>query len=140
MIDNKKMLMDLFSPNSINKILRVGSEVTTKELEVYERKLAADDKSYRMRQILGVWKEQQNQDRTMRRLYGNILLFFMGGEILLSIILIFLIGSKCMNYDEWVINIFFVGVFTQVSSFIIVIVKYLFPDIKEEFIKVIERL
>jgi len=118
----------------------VVDNVTEDDIDTYSKRVRTEDQSYKLRTVVAAWKEEQDLDRGMRRRYGWVLLSLFGVEILLAGVLIFLIGFRVIELKEWIINVFFVGVFTQTSSLVIVVVKYLFPEIKIELLKLINQL
>jgi hypothetical protein len=123
-----------------NKVTGILGSVNPDEIDNYTRAQEALDKSYRIRTVLAVWKDEQGLDRVLRSRYAKILLGFLGFEILLASVLIFFIGFGIFQIKEWIINVFFVGVFSQASSLVVVIVKYLFPQIKAEFLKLLKEI
>lgn len=101
--------------------------VTPEEVGVYTQIQAADDQSYKIRTVIDTWKEQQKEERNMRR---NIAYFIMGAlfiEIIVGNVILFLLGVEKLNLSEWVSNVFYVGMYTQVVAIATIVVRNLFP-------------
>jgi len=90
--------------------------------------------------MLIAWKDIQNDERRLRSRYAGWLLFGLFLELLIASSAFFLIGFRILTIDQWIANIFFVGVFGQVASMVSAVLRYLFPDKSNLLSELIERL
>lgn len=113
-----------------NIVTRIGDAVTPADIDAYGKWQDIRDQSYRLRTVLGAWKTQQNQDRTMRRHYANWLMLAMGFQIVAINIVFILMGCKVLVFEQWTANTFIMSVFAEVAALVLLVVKYLFarPD------------
>ena len=135
-MENLKAYFSIGSKN----IKEIVNNVSYEEIDVYSKLKQTEDKSFRLHAIISAWEKEQDLDRGLRNKYSLALICFFGFEIILASTLMILISFKIIDVKEWIVNVFFAGVFTQTSALVITVVKYLFPEIKIEFLKLIKNL
>ena len=131
--------------NSLESALRdhgvqLGSTVAPEEVDTHIRATEASDRSYRLRTIVNEWSIQQREDRSLRRLYANWILGFLGFELVFVAASFLLIGFGGIVVTESLSEVFIGSVFLQVISVAAVVVKYLFPDTSTRFLDLLEKL
>lgn len=125
------------SPEDISKPdhLRVGrvvtSEVTSEDLKgQFERELRLRqhlDDSWALHEIVSNWSQQQSSERVLRGVIAGSLLLLFTLESLCAFGVLVCIGIGRLTFSQWVAEVFFVLVFTQVASCLTIVIKYLFP-------------
>src|SRR3989304_711791 len=81
--------------------------VTTEDIDVFAKRQDVLDRSHRLRTIVNTWKDQQDQDRALRKTYAKVLLWILALEVVMATTAFFLIGANVISVDTWVANVFF---------------------------------
>jgi hypothetical protein len=89
--------------------------------------------------IINAWRQQQTQDREMRRVYANWLMLVMSGQIAAINIIFILIGCGLLKFEPWTANVFITAVFVEIASLVLLVVKYLFPATTDKILDLIDR-
>lgn len=97
-------------------IVGIGSRVTSDDIDTYDRL-----------EQLASRAAGQRSERTLRLVYGWVLLLLLSIEIVSVLVIAFLIGFGVIELHRWVATTFIGGTFTQVSGLAFLIVRYLFP-------------
>ena len=93
-----------------------------------------ENKNRKNKAVITGWQEQQKIDKWMRIIYAIIFLAVVISQLVVINIIVFKIGMKKLEFDQWVINIFFVSVFGEITGMMYIIVKYFFLPIGKEMI------
>lgn len=148
-----------FSPGALAKVEKLEAAVSQEELDRFEPPrpsdlqyysqqqieawgvwLQASDKSLRMRTMLDAWREQQGHERRLRSLYAALLVMVLFAQVCMANAAFLLIGYQRIVVSPWVADVFFLGVFGQITSMIFLILRYLFPDKPSGLAELLERL
>jgi hypothetical protein len=89
--------------------------------------------------IINAWKQQQTQDRAMRRVYANWLMAVMSLQIVVIHVVFVLIGCGVLKFEPWTANVFITAVFAEISAMVLLVVKYLFPATTDKILDLIDR-
>jgi hypothetical protein len=89
--------------------------------------------------IINAWRQQQTQDREMRRVYANWLMLVMSCQIAAINIIFILIGCGLLKFEPWTANVFITAVFADIASLVLLVVKYLFPATTDKILDLIDR-
>jgi hypothetical protein len=89
--------------------------------------------------IINAWRQQQIQDREMRRVYANWLMVVMSLQIVLINVIFVLIGLAILKFEQWTANVFITAVFAEISAMVLLVVKYLFPATTDKILDLIDR-
>jgi hypothetical protein len=89
--------------------------------------------------IINAWRQQQIQDREMRRVYANWLMVVMSLQIVLINVIFVLIGLAILKFEQWTANVFITAVFAEISALVLLVVKYLFPATTDKILDLIDR-
>ena len=90
--------------------------------------------------IVKEWKNQQEQDRRMRKTYANWLLVVMSAQMVAINVIFVLIGTGCLKFEAWTAKTFVMAVFAEVASLVLLVVKYLFPATSDKSLDLMDRL
>lgn len=102
-------------------------------LDAYKTVNEVQYKMHKLTQILDIWKEQQNNDRDMRKTISYWILGILGVEVLAANVAMFCLGFGFMTIsDPWLTKIFFTAVFAQVVAILMFVIKNLFPERKSD--------
>lgn len=71
--------------------------------------------------------ERENQDRKLRRLYGNVILGLLVLQLIFIAAVVFLLGFGIIALDRWVATTVVSGTLAEVSGMAYLVVRYLFP-------------
>ncbi|MEL7609884.1 MAG: hypothetical protein AAGU74_10290 [Bacillota bacterium] len=117
--------VDLFSVKAQNSISSIN-EQETNNIDDLIKVQAATDKSHIIHGLLSSWATQQSQERKLRRLYAICFMFILGIQIILLNTVFILIGLDKLNISDIQFNAFFISVFGEIISLVLIITKYLF--------------
>jgi hypothetical protein len=113
----------------------VGKSISSNDFDGFLKIKDYQNKSYHLRTLVEVWKEQQNQDRETRKYYAKWLLIVICLQIGVINTLFVLIGLGVIKTSEWTSNTFIVSVFAEISAMVLVVINYLFPKSKTASLK-----
>ncbi len=120
-------------------VLEVGEPVTSEQIDNIGKLQDIQERAKHHRTIVSAWKQQQDQDRKMRKLYANWLMGAMSVQVLAINIIFVLIGCGVLKYEPWTANTFVMATFAEISAFILLVVKYLFPATSDRILELIDR-
>lgn len=132
------MAVEIFGEN--DRIQDIGDPVTEDDIRLHKERTEIEDRSFKLRTIINKWAEQHEADRKLRLKYAYWLLGALFFQIITINTIVFLYGFGIIILQEWVANIFVMSVFTEVTTMIFIILKYLFPKSGAEFLNLIEKL
>jgi hypothetical protein len=89
--------------------------------------------------IVGAWRQQQTQDRAMRRTYARWLMTVLSAQLIVIHVCFILIGCGYLKFEPWTVNVFVAAVFAEISAMVLLIVKYLFPPTTDKILDLIDR-
>jgi hypothetical protein len=118
----------------------LGVPVTSEEVDTYGRYREIEDRSFRLRTVVGAWESQQTEERRLRRSYGTAILIALCVQTFLADVVFILIGVGKIAIAPWVANIFIVSVFGQIVALAVVVVRHLFPQTSSEILRLIEKI
>ena len=122
------------------EVKQLGDPVTQKDVDSYLKIQDAEDKSYRLRAIVGAWDKQQTADRKMRRGYAWFFIGIIAFQIVAINVAFFLIGYDVIKLDPLVLKVFFIPILAEIVSMTLIILKYLFPEFGTELLELIRKL
>lgn len=118
---------------------KIGKPVTSAEIDEIGKLQDIRERSRHHRTIVRAWKQQQDQDRKMRKTYATWLLLAMSAQIVAIHIIFILIGTGGLEFQQWTTNTFVMSVFAEVSAMALLVVKYLFPATSDKVLDLIDR-
>ena len=89
--------------------------------------------------IVSAWRQQQTQDRAMRRTYARWLMTVLSVQLFVIHVCFILIGCGYLKFEPWTVNVFVAAVFAEISAMVLLIVKYLFPPTTDKILDLIDR-
>lgn len=90
------------------------------------RKILKEESDYL--KVLSIWTKEKQADRIMKIVLCASLGVLLVAQIVCINIIIFKIGLKSMEFDEWTIRLFITGVFAEIVALVKIIVNNLFPE------------
>ena len=127
-------------PATIKQVAeKVGKPLTSDEIADIGKLHDIQDRSKHHRTIVTAWKQQQEQDRKMRKIYATWLMIVMSCQIVGINTIFILIGCGVLTFDQWTTNTFVVSVFAEISALVLLVVKYLFPATSDKVLDLIDR-
>lgn len=136
-MDNQQIVRELFS-DSTKKMIYEVSPAPVSSLEDLIKVQEATDKSHKLHSVLESWSEQKTEERKLRKLYALCFVVILGLQILVLNTVLILIGCKVLSISEVQFNVFFVSMFGEITAFVLIVTKYLFPQ--ESDTKLIETI
>jgi len=125
-------------PQSIRNLVEAVAEpISPTEIDVYGRWQEIENDSFRVRTVLNAWKQQQTQDREMRRKYANWLMLAMGLQMASVNLIFILLGCQVLAFEPWTANTFIMSVFAETAALVLFVVKYLFARPEDTVLKLI---
>ncbi len=86
----------------------------------------------RLSALIEAWKEQQSQERKLRKVIGYWLFILITFQIVAIFSIVFLDGFEIINVDATVVKIIIPGALAEVFGMGYLVVKYLFsPSVKD---------
>ena len=121
---------------------RVGVEevrepVTSEQINNIGKLQDIHERAKHHRTIVNAWKNQQDQDRKMRKLYATWLMVVMSIQIVAINVIFILIGCKVLMFEPWTANTFVMAVFTEIGALVLLVVKYLFPATSDKILELL---
>jgi hypothetical protein len=121
--------MAKFTSDLSSFLEEVGEVITPEKVSLYKevREVHQWHETERIR--VAAWKEQQIQDREMRKNYATWLLIAMSFQVVAINVVYVLMGLKYLEFQPWTANTFIMSVFAQIAALVLVVVKYLFAPV-----------
>ncbi len=120
-------------------VVEVGAEVTSEQIDHLGKLQDIQERSKHRRTIVSVWKQQQDQDRKMRKTYANWLMGAMSVQVFAINVVFVLIGTGVLKYEQWTANTFVMATFAEIGALVLLVVKYLFPTTADRILDLIDR-
>ncbi len=120
-------------------VVEVGEPVKDDRIDAIGKLQDIQERGKHHRTIINVWKQQQDQDRKMRKLYATWLMIAMSLQVIAINVIFILIGSGMLKFEQWTANTFVMAVFAEVSALVLLVVKYLFPATSDRLLELIDR-
>ncbi|PJJ58608.1 hypothetical protein [Hymenobacter chitinivorans] len=133
-------LLQALPPELRNQVAAVGEQVNPGELESFERVTRARDQSYKLQTLVTAWKQQHEAERSLRQKVAWCILGALAFQILLVNTCFFLIGFNVLHVDADLSKIFVLAVFAEIVSMVLIVLRYLFPQVGTEFLQLIKEL
>lgn len=127
-------------PEEYGPIRRVYEELNSGDIAALERQYQAEDRRYRLRTVIEVWQQQQEEERALRKVYANWIRIAVYIQIAYIDLMAILLGLGILRLDRWVAYSLIVTVFLEIVALATVIVRHLFPRLEGEFLNLIEKL
>jgi hypothetical protein len=121
-------------------VTTIAEPVTSDDIDTYRQLREIEDRSYKLRTIIGAWERQQGEERKLRRSYAGWLLFLLFLQVILVNAGFLLVGLKYLIIEEWVAKTFIIAVLGEIAGMTLVVVRYLFPKGANNFPNIIEKL
>ena len=102
-------------------------DVTPEELDIYKGYKGLENYRFKLETVLEIWQKQEEQDRNLRKIVAYAIFGGLGVELIIGNLIMILMGFGKIKIEQWVANIFFVGMYTQIVTLVTVVVKNLFP-------------
>jgi hypothetical protein len=117
---------------------KAGGPLTNDQIDAIGKFQDIQERGKHHRTIVNAWKQQQDQDRKMRKLYATWLMLAMSVQVVVVNIIFVLIGCGVLKYEPWTANTFVMAVFAEVSALVLLVVKYLFPSTSDKILELID--
>ncbi|MGC1137782.1 hypothetical protein V7E39_09490 [Bacillus sp. B38] len=115
--------------------------ITPEQAEVFKNIQQVKDNSFKIRQVISTWKENESNERKMRKKIAYFILFTLGVEMVLGNAILMLIGFlPDFRPPEWTCNLFFTGMYTQIVAVATIVVRNLFPPTTKDSSSAISEL
>lgn len=118
---------------------KVAGPVTNEQIDAIGKLQDIQERGKHHRTIVNAWKQQQDQDRKMRKLYATWLMIAMSAQVVAINVIFALIGRGVLKFDQWIANTFVMAVFAEVVALVLLVVKYLFPATSDKVLDLIDR-
>lgn len=119
--------------------VEIGGKTTSKQIDNLGKLQAIQERSKHRRTIISAWKQQQAQDRKMRKMYANWLIGIMSVQVVAINVIFVLIGCGVLKFEPWTANTFVTATFAEVGAMVLLVVKYLFPATTDRILELIDR-
>jgi hypothetical protein len=127
-------------PATIRQVVeKVGKPVTSEDIDAIGKLREIEERRKRHRTIVGAWKQQQEEDRKMRKTFATWLMVVMSVQIIGINIIFILMRLGFLKVEPWTANTFVMSVFAEVSALVLLVVKYLFPTTSDKILDLIDR-
>lgn len=120
-------------------VVEVGSPVTSEQIDNIGKLQNIQERIKHHRTIVNAWKQQQDQDRKMRKTYANWLMGAMSVQVAAINVIFVLIGCGILKFEPWTANTFIMATFAEISALVLLVVKYLFPPTTDRILDLIDR-
>lgn len=143
---NSEIPVGRTNDEAVDKILHNANvkKLAPEDLESYKVVADVRDRRFKMQTILGIWRRTQEGERQLRK---NVAYWILGAlffELAAGNAAFFLIGFDRFTVSEWVAQTFIIGMYTQIVSIVLIVVKSLFPvpktDILSEINQMVDKL
>lgn len=126
-------------PEKLRDLVRdvVSAPVSPSDVDSYGKLRQIQDRSHRLRTIVKAWKDQQTQDRKMRARYASYLIMAMGVQTLVVNIIFILMGCGVLTFEPGTAKTFFLSVFAEIASMVLLVVKYLFTPSSDRVLQLL---
>jgi hypothetical protein len=106
--------------------------LTDQDLNAYQTVNAVENSKIKLNTVLDLWKTQTKTDIELRKRFAYYVLAALFIELLCGNAIMFLIGFGLLDIKEWVANVFYVGMYGQIISITLYVIRYLFPAPKKD--------
>lgn len=120
-------------------VVEVGDPVTSEDIDNLGKLQNIQERTKHHRTIINAWKQQQDQDREMRKLYANWLIGIMSIQVVAINVIFVLIGRGFLKFEPWTVNTFVTATFAEIGALVLLVVKYLFPATTDRILDLIDR-
>jgi hypothetical protein len=136
---------DNFISNSIsseisNLISSIEEPVTPDDIDTYGKYKDIENKSRKINTILRAWNAQQQQERDLRNSYAKTFIVIIVLQLAVINLVVVLVGLGCLFLPQWVFTTLVISVFGEISAMSMVIIKYLFPEMSNKLLDLLEKL
>ncbi|MEC1792201.1 hypothetical protein P9D84_12595 [Bacillus vallismortis] len=115
--------------------------ITPEQAQAYKSVSEANDNSFKVRQVIGTWKTNEENERKMRKRVAAFVLGALGVEMLIGNIIFVLMGfNPNFKLSQWTCNLFFTGMYTQIVAVATIVVRNLFPPTTKDSSSAISEL
>jgi hypothetical protein len=118
---------------------KVGGPVTSEQIDAIGKLQDIQERGKHHRTIVAAWKQQQEQDRKLRKLFATWLMVAMSVQVVAIYVIFVLIGCGLLKFEEWTANTFVMSVFAEVGGLVLLVVKYLFPATSDKILDLVDR-
>ena len=108
------------------QIAKVMDEVPIGSLTVQPKDVYEQVYSSKAEAVIGEWKNQCNQDRSLREKYAIWVFVLVTAQIGFVFLVIILVGRGYLDIKESILNILIPSVLAEVFGMGLIVVKYLF--------------
>lgn len=134
----------LKSLGEIDELLEMSEGVESEKdpVDFEKSRILKDDEARRDKdkRILQLWINQESSERKLRVGVVSGLGIILAGELIVGNMAFLKIGEGSMQFPEWTVQIFFMGMFTQIISMVFFVVKSLFPTPKTDSLSAIRGM
>lgn len=110
-------------------VVTLGKDVTPDDVDALIRLHEGGERLQQLRTVLAAWKQQQDQERSLRETYAKLLIGTLIGELALLFTGFVLVASGVLAHAApWMAGSFLVAGLAQSSALVLAVIKYLFPE------------
>lgn len=130
------------SDDAVNKVLQnvTAKQLAPEDLDSYKTVADVEDRRFKMQTVLGIWRKTQEGERELRRTVAYWILGALFIELAAGNTAFFLIGFGMFTVPEWVAQTFLIGMYAQIVSIVLIVVKSLFPSPKTDTISELNKM
>lgn len=112
---------------NIEELIDTGitANIITQTVSEEERQNIKSNNEYL--EVLSIWKKEKRTDQIMKIALSGFLGLMLLGQIIYINVIIFKIGLKKMDFNEWTIRLYITGVFVEIVALVKIVVQNLFP-------------
>lgn len=134
-----------FGQSSDEDVERVLSGITTDkmtaaDLKILSTKHGLEDKRFKLINVLNIWRKTQKNERKLKKVVAYMILGGLATELIAGNTAFFLIGFGLFKVPEWVAQTFFIGMYAQIISVVLIVVKSLFPTPKSDSLTELNKM
>lgn len=78
-------------------------------------------------EIMKMWEKEKKMERFLKYIFSGVIGVLLIVQIIILNVLLFNIGAKKFQFDEWTLRLFITGVFAEIVALIKIIITNLFP-------------
>jgi hypothetical protein len=118
--------------NAASLIKEQVGPLTQQDIKAYQTVNEVAGKKEKLTAVLEIWKNQNNTEIILRKHCAYWILGALFVELICGNVAMFFIGFGMASISEWLAKIFFVGMYGQIITITLVVVRYLFPVPKKD--------
>lgn len=138
---NEEFQVDSQIINSKEFFSLMKSETRKKiTLDEWSQIVDIDNKRRKNRLVLRLFHMHHKTERKLKVYFSIFILSALFIEVATGNVVMFLIGAKVLNVAQWVADTFYVGMYGQIITIAMTVVRHLFPKPKQDLISQLNEM